>query len=92
VGDKDPRSESIFKQRSHSPEIHPRQGTSSPPKENQSRTGQLLKNGMSNFIKKVHGSMQPAIQQGYDEMNSNIHQMWISFEDTETQLTLVYLQ
>jgi hypothetical protein len=83
VFDKDPGSESVFKQRSHSPETYPRQGISSSPKEHQSKTGHLLKNGMSNFMKKVHGTPQPEIQQGYDEMNSDIHQMRLSFEDTD---------
>jgi hypothetical protein len=82
VFDKDPGSESIFKQRSHSPETYPRQGTSSSSKENQSRTGHLLKIGMQNFMKKVQGSPQSEIQLGYDEMNSDIHQTRLSYEET----------
>lgn len=83
VFDKDPGSESVFKQRSQSPESHPKQGILSSPKENQSRAGHILKSGMSNFMKKVHASPQPTTRQGYDEMNSDINQIRLSSEDTD---------
>lgn len=83
VFDKDPGSESVFKQRSQSPETHPKQGILSSPKENQPRAGHILKSGMSNFKKKVHASPQPTTRQGYDEMNSDISQIRLSSEDTD---------
>jgi hypothetical protein len=74
----------VYSSRGHTAlKTYPRQGISSSPKEHQSRTGHFLKNSMSNFMKKVHGPPQPEIQQGYDEMNSDIHQMRLSSEDTD---------
>jgi hypothetical protein len=67
VFDKDFGSESVFKHRSHNPQIDPKQGISSSPKENHSKARHLLKSVVSiNFMKKVHGSPQPTTQQGCD--------------------------
>eukprot|EP01018_Ginkgo_biloba_P033230 Gb_08629 [translate_table: standard] len=82
VFDKDSGNETAFKQRSHSPETHPRQGSSSPPKDHHSKSAHLLKkSGKPNVIKKVHGLSQPTSGQGYDETSSELYQLRLGSED-----------
>uniref|UniRef100_A0A0D6RA20 non-specific serine/threonine protein kinase n=1 Tax=Araucaria cunninghamii TaxID=56994 RepID=A0A0D6RA20_ARACU len=84
VFDKDPGFESAFKQRSPSPDSHAKKGSKSPSNEHPSGTAHFSKkSGVSNLMKKVHGSSQMTPGKGFDEMNSETHRMRFNSDDSD---------